>query len=151
VAPARVVIVFVLVLLVGSTSPASASDARGTTTIDLGGGALRVLHAQGATLAARSPARIVRGELRLPVREGLVASTATINLGGSLTLRRFPADPGNPLASARPSENELRGRRSPARARHRSSKVRLGLRRSRCGRRAGAQVETAPSRLLREP
>jgi hypothetical protein len=38
---------------------------------------------------------------------------------------RLPAEPGNPLASARPSENELRGRRSPARARHRSSKVRL--------------------------
>jgi hypothetical protein len=87
-APARVVTVFVLALLVGSTSAASASDARGTTTIDLGGGAMKVLRAQGATLAARSPARIVRGELRLPVREGLVASTATINLGGSLTLRR---------------------------------------------------------------
>lgn len=67
--------------------PASASAARGTVTIDLQGGAWQTLRADGATLAARWPARISARALRLPVRAGLVGTTASINLGGSLTLR----------------------------------------------------------------
>jgi hypothetical protein len=87
-APRIPVATVALALLVAfAAPPAGATAARGTTTIDLDGGAVRALRAQGATITAGRPARIVRSQLRLPVRDGFVGSTATINFDGSLTLR----------------------------------------------------------------
>lgn len=77
-------------LLVAVALPASASAAprQGLTTIDLGGKAVKSLRDQGVTISAKRPAKIVKGELRLPVIGGLVTGSATLNQGGALVLRR---------------------------------------------------------------
>lgn len=76
------------VALLALALPAGAQAADGSTTIALRGAALQSLHAQGVAVRAGAPAQLVKGKLRLPVRGGVVESTATINLGGSLRLRR---------------------------------------------------------------
>jgi hypothetical protein len=68
--------------------PAAAPAAEGTTEIDLGGRAVERLRAQGVELVAKRPAKITRGELRLPVRQGLVSSVALLNHRGALHLRK---------------------------------------------------------------
>jgi Htaa protein len=67
--------------------PATAS-ATGATEVDLGGTAVERLQAQGVKLVAKRPARLSRGVLRLPVRQGLVGSVAHLNHSGALHLRK---------------------------------------------------------------
>lgn len=69
-------------------SPAFAAERKGTTTIDLGGKAVKSLRGQDVTIAAKRPARLVRGVLRLPVTKGLVSGSAYLNQGGGIVLRR---------------------------------------------------------------
>src|SRR5262245_21183344 len=66
--------------------PATASAA-GTTEVDLGGRAVERLRSQGVELVAKRPARLARGVLRLPVRQGVGGSVAYLNPGGALHLR----------------------------------------------------------------
>jgi hypothetical protein len=70
------------------TTPAPAAEPKGTTAIDLGGRAVKSLRGQGVTITAKRPARIVKGVLRLPVTKGVVTSSAYLNHGGGLVLRR---------------------------------------------------------------
>jgi hypothetical protein len=76
------------VLALSLTLPASAAAAEGSTAIDLGGTALQRLRAQDVKLVAKRPARLSRGTLRLPVRQGLVSSAAYLNHSGALHLRK---------------------------------------------------------------
>jgi hypothetical protein len=75
-------------LLLTAPASASAAERKGTTTIELGGTAVKSLRGQGVTIAAKRPARIAKGVLRLPVTKGLVTSSAYLNHGGGLMLRR---------------------------------------------------------------
>jgi len=68
--------------------PATAQAAEGTTRVDLGGAAYRALGTKGVKVIAKRPARIVRGELRLPVRQGIVSSVGLLNHGGEVRLRK---------------------------------------------------------------
>ena len=78
-----------LALLVASlVLPSGAWAAEGSTSIDLGGSAADRLRAQSVKLVAKRPARLSRGVLRLPVRQGLVGSVAHLNHGGALHLRK---------------------------------------------------------------
>lgn len=79
----------ILVALIVPLAPASAAgSSAGTTTIELGGPALQGLRAQGVTLEAKRPARLVKGTLRLPISTGIVSSTAYLNQRGGLRLER---------------------------------------------------------------
>lgn len=77
-----------LTVLIAMAMPASAAAAEGSTTIDLGGRALSRLHAQHVKVVAKRPARLARGVLRLPVRQGVVSVIAHLNHGGALHLRK---------------------------------------------------------------
>ena len=79
----RTIVILALVL----AFPATAS-ATGTTEVDLGGTAVERLRSQGVKLVAKRPARLSRGVLRLPVRQGLVGSAAYLNHSGALHLRK---------------------------------------------------------------
>jgi Htaa protein len=71
-----------------SASASQAPERTGATTIDLGGKAVERLRAAGVTIAAKRPARLARGVLRLPVAHGLVSDSAYLNHGGAVVLRR---------------------------------------------------------------
>jgi hypothetical protein len=86
----RPIAVLTLVLTattIAAVAPATAS-ATGSTEVDLGGRAFERLRAQSVKLAAKRPARLSRGVLRLPVRQGVVGSAALLNHGGALQLRK---------------------------------------------------------------
>jgi len=76
------------VLIASLALPAGALAAEGSTSIDLGGPALSTLRSQGVKLVAKRPAKLKRGTLTLPVRQGLVGTVAHLNHGGSLQLRK---------------------------------------------------------------
>ena len=75
-------------LIASLALPAGALAAEGSTSIDLGGPALSKLRSQGVKLVAKRPAKLARGTLTLPVRQGVVGSVAYLNHGGSLSLRK---------------------------------------------------------------
>jgi hypothetical protein len=77
-----------MLLVALAALPAAAAAAQGTTAIDLGGAAFKSLSAQGGKIAAKRPARVVRGALRLPVRQGVVGSVALLNHSGSVRIRK---------------------------------------------------------------
>src|ERR1700742_2894759 len=78
-----------LLLLAAALAPSAASAAEtGHTSIALGGAAVKSLKAQGVTIAAKSPAKILKGALRLPEPGRVVSRPATLNQGGALLLWR---------------------------------------------------------------
>jgi hypothetical protein len=82
--PALLLTVLIALLVVSS----GAWAAEGSTSIDLGGSAVERLKAQKVKLTAKAPAKLRRGVLTLPVRQGLVSTSALLNHGGTLQLRK---------------------------------------------------------------
>ena len=76
-----------LALLPATLAPAAASAA-GTTTIDLGGTAVKSLRSQGVEIAGYGGASARRKRVVLQVGSGLVSSSALLNQRGGLVLRR---------------------------------------------------------------
>jgi Htaa len=74
-------------IALSALAPASAA-ATGTTTIDLGGKAVKSLRSQGVKIGEFGPGHSGRAGLVLRVDGGLVSSTALLNQSGGLVLRR---------------------------------------------------------------
>ena len=72
------------VLIASLVVPSGAWAAEGSTSIDLGGSAVKRLEAQKVKLTAKAPAKLRRGVLTLPVRQGLVSTSALLNHSGAL-------------------------------------------------------------------
>ncbi len=70
---------------------AQAQQGKGTTSVALGGRAMRSLRSQRVGVRALRPARMSKGRLRLPARGGAVGKTARVEHRGGLRLvRRGP-------------------------------------------------------------
>jgi len=82
--PALLLTVLIACLVV----PSGAWAAEGSTSIDLGGSAVQRLKAQKVKVTAKAPAKLRRGVLTLPVRQGLVSTSALLNHSGALQLRK---------------------------------------------------------------
>ena len=69
-------------------STISAVASAGTSTIDLGGKAVKSLRSQGVEIAGYGGASARRKRVVLRIRSGLVSSSALLNQRGGLVLRR---------------------------------------------------------------
>ena len=83
----RLLSVLALAAAVCALTPGAAAAA-GTSTIDLGGQAVKSLRSQGVEIAGYGGASARRKRVVLRIRSGLVSSSALLNQRGGLVLRR---------------------------------------------------------------